>query len=260
MNTMTVNRPKQEVAQATAPAPRSDTVALMAIIERASADPSTNVDNLQKMWAMYEHAVERDLERDFNNAMATAQSELRQIAVDSANPQTRSRYASYGALDKAVRPIYSRHGLSLTFDTGDAPAEHVRVVAHVAKGGFSREYHIDMPADGKGAKGGDVMTRTHATGSAVTYGRRYLLSMIFNLAVGEGDDDGNAAADTNGHISPEQLAALRELITRTKAVEKKFLTYMGVEKLEDIKARFFQKGHDALVKFERTNTAKGTAR
>jgi hypothetical protein len=35
-----------------------------------------------------------------------------------------------------------------------------------------------------------VMTRTHATGSAYSYGKRYLLSGIFNLAVDD-DDDGN---------------------------------------------------------------------
>jgi len=50
-----------------------------------------------------------------------------------------------------------------------------------------------MPADGKGAKGGDVMTKTHAAGSAMSYGMRYLLKMIFNVAIGENDDDGNGA-------------------------------------------------------------------
>jgi hypothetical protein len=36
------------------------------------------------------------------------------------------------------------------------------------------------------------MTRTHATGSAFSYGKRYLLIGMFNLAIGD-DDDGNAA-------------------------------------------------------------------
>jgi hypothetical protein len=35
------------------------------------------------------------------------------------------------------------------------------------------------------------MTKTHATGAATSYGMRYLLKMIFNVAVGEDDDDGN---------------------------------------------------------------------
>ena len=50
-----------------------------------------------------------------------------------------------------------------------------------------------MPSDGKGAKGGDVMTKTHATGAAMSYGMRYLLKFIFNVAVGEDDTDGNGA-------------------------------------------------------------------
>jgi hypothetical protein len=38
------------------------------------------------------------------------------------------------------------------------------------------------------------MTRTHATGSALTYGKRYLLIAMFNLSIADdADDDGNAA-------------------------------------------------------------------
>lgn len=65
-------------------------------------------------------------------------------------------------------------------------------VSHTA--GHTRTYQCDMPADGKGAKGNDVMTKTHAAGSAASYGMRYLLKMIFNIAIGEDEDDGNAAS------------------------------------------------------------------
>jgi hypothetical protein len=64
------------------------------------------------------------------------------------------------------------------------------MLGHVS--GATRRYQIDMPIDTKGARGGDVMTRTHATGSAFSYGKRYLLIGMFNLAIGD-DDDGNAA-------------------------------------------------------------------
>ena len=76
-----------------------------------------------------------------------------------------------------------------------------------------------MPADGKGAKGGDVMTKTHATGSATSYGMRYLLKMIFNVAVGtEKDDDGNAASNTKPteRITAKQLADLNALLQKTE--------------------------------------------
>ncbi|MGN6282127.1 ERF family protein, partial [Frateuria sp.] len=107
-----------------------------------------------------------------------------------------SKYATYGKLDKALRPVYTDHGFALSFDTGpDAPADCVRVLCYVShRNGHSRTYHVDMPSDGKGAKGGDVMTKTHAVGAGMSYGMRYLLKMIFNVAVGEDDDDGNYGA------------------------------------------------------------------
>jgi hypothetical protein len=107
--------------------------------------------------------------------------------------------------DRALRPIYTKHGFSLSFDTADgAPADHVRVVCRSRTATATSEPpHLDMPADGKGAKGGDVMTKTHAIGAAVTYGKRYLLGMIFNIAVGE-DDDGNAGP---GASSPRRPSA-----------------------------------------------------
>lgn len=165
------------------------------MFERLAKDPNTSVEKIERLMALWERMEARRAESEFNGAMSSAQKAMRPVSADAANPQTRSRYASYGALDRAIRPIYTQHGFGLSFDTADGgPPDHVRVVCHVTHGGgHSRLYHIDMPADGKGAKGGDVMTKTHAAGSAVTYGMRYLLKMIFNVAVGEDDDDGNRA-------------------------------------------------------------------
>lgn len=164
------------------------------IIERAARDPNVDIDKMERLINMQERERARQAELEFDNAMATAQAEMQPVRVDSYNPQTKSKYSSYAALDNAIRPIYARHGFSLSFDTSDGAApDHVRILCKVAhRGGHRERPRIDMPADGKGAKGGDVMTRTHAMGSAVSYGKRYLLGMIFNLATTK-DDDGNAA-------------------------------------------------------------------
>lgn len=153
------------------------------------------IDVIERLAALQEKAQDRDAEMQFNEAMNAVQAELGRIAPDLTNPQTHSRYASYAALDKKIRPIYTRHGFSLSFDSGDSPlADTVRVLCYVShKSGHTRKYTgPPMPADGKGAKGGDVMTKTHATGAAMSYGARYLLKYIFNIAVGEEDSDGNA--------------------------------------------------------------------
>lgn len=164
------------------------------LFERLARDPSVDVDKFERLMAMHERVTARLAEEAFNAAMSHAQTAMRPVAADADNPQTRSKYASYAALDRALRPLYTQHGFGLSFDTAEgAPDQWVRVLCYVTHaGGHARTYHVDMPADGKGAKGGDVMTRTHAVGAAMSYGMRYLLKMIFNVAVGEDDRDGNA--------------------------------------------------------------------
>jgi hypothetical protein len=179
----------QQIAPMT---PDDDSATVLSMISRAASDPAVDIDKLERLMAMRERMQARQSETEFNQAMNRAQGKMRRIATDSDNPQTRSKYASYAALDRVLRPLYVEEGFSLSFDNGDSPAETVRVLCHVSHaGGHTRTYHTDMPADGKGAKGGDVMTKTHASGSAMTYGMRYLLKMIFNVAIGEDDNDGN---------------------------------------------------------------------
>ena len=155
---------------------------LLAMISRAAHDPETDVEKLERLMMMYERIEAKRAETAFNDAMMMALSKVGRIAADAVNSQTRSNYATYAKLDRVLRPIYTECGFSLSFDTGpDAPPDHVRVICYVShKAGHSRTYHADLPADGKGAKGGDVMTKTHAFGSGVSYGMRYLLKMIFN--------------------------------------------------------------------------------
>lgn len=165
----------------------------LAMFERMASDPSVDVDKFERFMQMREREMARVAQEQFNAAMAAAQAEMRPVAADADNPQTRSKYASFAALDKALRPIYTKHGFAPSFDTTDSPLpDHVRILCYVSHiGGHSRTYRIDMPNDGKGAKGGDVMTKTHAQGAAMSYGTRYLHKMIWNVAVGEDDNDGN---------------------------------------------------------------------
>ena len=238
----------------TMPIPQqSETAAIMHMIERAARDPAVDITKLQQLLELRTKIEEREAARQFDEAMADAQSEMRPIAADAPNKQTNSKYASYAALDRALRPIYSKHRFGVSFNTGkDAPEGYVRVLAAVTHGAHTREYHIDMPADGKGAKGGDVMTKTHATGSAVTYGRRYLLTMIFNIAVG--DDDGNSAGGET--ITEAQAKELEKLITDTGGDVAKFCEFAHVDHLADISVAKFDAAKTAINNAARARAAK----
>jgi ERF superfamily len=218
---------------------------LMEIIAKAARDPSVDVDKMERLLLMQERVQARDAESQFNVAMAKAQSEMRPVSADADNLQTKSRYASYAQLDRALRPIYAANGFALSFDEGESPkAEHVRIlcyVSHVA--GHTRTYHRDMPADGKGAKGGDVMTKTHAAGAAGSYGARYLLKGIFNVAVGEDDNDGNDVAE---YIDERQIKTINDMIGEHDLDTQKFCNYMGVPNVPALLARDYRAAIEAI--------------
>lgn len=222
-----------------------DSAGIIAVISRAAADPATDVNKLERLMAMYERIEARRGEQAFNEAMNEAQTEIRPIATDASNPNTKSKYASYPALDRALRPIYTKHGFALSFDTGDSATDMVKVLCYVShRGGHSRTYHADMPADGKGAKGGDVMTKTHAAGSAMSYGQRYLLKLIFNIAVG--DDDGNAASDTAEKVNEEEIAKILDLIDRSNSDIEKWCKYMKIESVAALPKKDFGRALESL--------------
>lgn len=225
---------------------------LMQVISRAASDPSVDIDKMERLLAMHERMTARQAEAEFNKAMEACQAEMRPISTDATNPQTRSKYATYGKLDRALRPIYTRHGFSLSFSDGDTTKpDHVRVLCLVRhSGGYKETHYKDMPADGKGAKGGDVMTKTHAAGAAQQYGMRYLLKGIFNVAIGEDDRDGNDPSEPT--LNEKQVADLEALITEVNADKARFLKHLKVSSLHQILA----KNYSAVVKMLEAKRAR----
>lgn len=214
------------------PAPTS----LLEVITRAAKDPEIDVGKMERLVELSRSIKRDEAEAAFNAAMSACQEAMRPISADATNPQTRSKYASYGKLDRVLRPIYTKHGFSLTFSDGETTKpEHVRVTALVRHSNGHKETHWkDMPADGKGAKGGDVMTKTHAAGAAQQYGMRYLLKGIFNVAIGEDDTDGNSPSDGVETLVQEQIDNIVALMTEVKADKAKFLHLWRVKELKDI--------------------------
>ncbi len=232
LNEQTIELQAQEVQHHPAPAvqqralapQQTEQSAILTVIARAASDPAVDVEKMERLLAMQERVLSRNAESAFNEAMRLAQSELGQVSTDAQNLQTKSKYATYAALDAAARPVYTRHGFSVSYDTGDgAPEGYMRVLAYVShSAGHTRTYRADIPSDGKGAKGGDVMTKTHAFGAGASYGQRYLLKLIFNIAIGEYDNDGNTA-----EVSSDQLlATAREMSLRGSAAFKAYLSML----------------------------------
>jgi len=212
----------------------------MAMIQRAFESAIANGAGLEvvdRILAQQHEMIAYQAKCEWNDALARCQAAMKHIARDAQSDKGKG-YASYAQLDKTLRPIYMQEGFSLSFNEEVQPnPDLVRVVCTVARGGHERIYTMDIPADGKGAKGGDVMTKTHAHGSAVTYGKRYLLNMIFNVAVGDKDDDGNSAAGLDIKTYAPLMEAIEGASTM-QAVTGAYIHALKAAKTEKEKAEF----------------------
>jgi hypothetical protein len=172
---------------------------ILEIISRVAMDPAADISKMERLLALYREIESLNAERAFNEALQAVQTEMPRILRDAYNEQTKSAYARLETINDALVPVYTRHGFSLSFSTGHTDmADHLLVTCRVShSAGHSRDYEYPSPIITAGIKGNTNMTRTHASGSALSYGRRYLTLLIFNatLTNDKQDDDGNGASE-----------------------------------------------------------------
>jgi hypothetical protein len=236
------------------PAVQGDSGALLSMIERAARDPAVDIAKMERLFEMHERIESRRAEQAFNAAMAAAQAELAPVVRNKKNSETHSTYADLRAVSDAIKPIITKHGFAPSYGTDVSPrADHERIICDLAhKDGYSRRYMADVPFDNKGPKGTVNKSNTHAFGSTLSYGRRYLTLMMFDVATK--DDDGNAAG--SGLISEAQYKELADLIRATGTDLDAFLQLGGVESLADIPAAQFN-GAKAKLLAKQAQMRKG---
>ena len=120
---------------------------------------------------------------DLTDAVCAAQLNMKVAEKDANNPFFKSNYSSYAAIHAACVPMLNAQGVLVSFTL-----EGETVVTSFLKGQEAMSCVVPLLVDKKDMQG---------LGSAITYARRYGLQMLAGLAVAEGDDDGNAAAQTN---------------------------------------------------------------
>jgi len=221
-------------------------VMFMQVLEKAVLNPDVDIDKMERLLVVQERIIDKRSEQAFSVSMMEAQKDMPIVCRDKENTQTHSRYSSYEGILKAGKPVYTSQGFSLMFYETDAPNEEdVRVcvdVMHVD--GHTKKLHVDVPLDNTGMQGSVNKTKTHGKGSSFSYGRSYLMRMIFNIATGD-DDDGNAAggAPVIPLITDEELTLLRKTLTDAGIDVERFETWIKraakVDSLEELNANGF---------------------
>jgi hypothetical protein len=165
-------------------------------------------------------------------ALAAFQAEVKNPANTADNPFFKSKYAPLQDILNLVRPLLSKHGLSiLQIPSGDGEKIIITTMLMHESGEWIESCPLVLKADKPTAQG---------AGSAITYGRRYALSAVLGIS-SEDDDDGNQASGND---------------KKTTTESKQKITKDSASKLNEIRNKLgqdetgFNKGLSVMLKRE----------
>ncbi|MDA1758151.1 ERF family protein [Bacillus cereus] len=196
-------------------------------------------------------------------------SEVNKIAKDADNPFFKNNYATLDTIIDEIRPILSKHGLSIMqIPSGDGQNVTLKTLLLHESGEWLESDELTMKP---------VKNDPQAVGSCITYARRYSLAAFLSLNTGE-DDDGNGATygkdkpkgnngqapnkpqgnSGNGKASEKQMKMIHAKIARVatltqtdkQMVEETLKNQVGFTSLSEISSQSASKAIQVLSGWE----------
>ena len=184
-----------------------DLAAMFQGMMELAKDPEVDPAKMAAMLDMQERMIDREALSQYKTAMHKAREAMPVItkegAIKNKNGQVQSKYATYEAIDRVVRPLVQPLGLSYGFDISEGEQGRVLITCIVSHTGGHEERFGPMPlaVDTTGAK-----NATQGAGSAASYGQRYTLCLAFNIVTSGQDTDGV----TRQPVAGDGMADLKE--------------------------------------------------
>jgi len=134
-----------------------------------------------------------EMPAEIAKALVSFQAKMKGLELDAQGQ--RSRYSSIGAMMTLVKSAARDSGLAITMPVcwSEGPGYHLRPILAHSSGVSWQPEEFAWPLIV------DDMTNSQKLGSAVSYGRRYLLQSLLGLATGIADTEFNE--DDDGEIN-----------------------------------------------------------
>src|ERR1022692_4304629 len=178
------------------------------LLERAM-EKGVDADQLGKLVALHQDWQDRKARMEYASAMHACQAEMPSVLRTKKGEN--SKYPPLEEVHSVVKPVYLAHGFSLSF--GELPAskpDYCNISCDVRHtGGHTERLTLEGGLDITGPKGAPTKTPIQGKGSTMSYLRRYLTLLIFNVTVENEDRDGMSQAQL---VGPDQIKLINELI------------------------------------------------
>ncbi len=228
----------------------SQTQDLQAFIMEAVLNPDFSVEKLERMIALQERQEASRRKDLFDAALIRVQAQIPRITkngmIDYSKagepPKKKIPYALLEDIDAVIRPIYQAEGFSVRWNNPiTAEGKMVRTVGTFTCCGHSETVEITTPPDQSGGK-----NACQATPSAISYGKRIVSTMFWNI-ITEGQDLDGARGKEQIVITQEQADDITTLLNDLDPkLLPKFCRVMGVEQIGHMKASQLDEAHKRI--------------
>lgn len=188
---------------------RAESLSIIQIAKECAMNPLVDAGKMREVIAMARDEQNRIDDRIFQLAKMEVQNAIPPIKRDSYNEHTKSKWAKLEKISAIADPIIRRNGFSLSYGSAECPLkDHYRITCDVTHTptGYTKPYWIDVGMDSVGAKGGGTKTLAQGSGSSVTYAKRFLKIMIFDINVVGEDFDGGRFTVEPKHVERTDAA------------------------------------------------------
>ena len=216
---------------------------MVSMIERVAMDPNVPVERLTALMDMRERQMNKEAEQVFNQAFSAAMADMPDVPRTGKNKHLGVKYSTLDDLIRATRPVLSRHGLSLNWQTA-ITGQEITVTAIVRHAqGHSIQTTLTGPRDN-----GKQMNALQGGGSTETYLKRYSGFAILGLSSGDEADDDGQKAEAVKVINADQYQTLQGLIEQAEADEAKMLHWLRADALGELTLKQFDTAVSMLRK------------
>lgn len=195
----------------------------LSVIQQMVTSGNFDVSVARELLEMQKDFMRHQAVINYNNDFALMSKEIPVIAK-SKKAHTTS-YAPLEDIVKVVQPILSKYGFSVSFTTNQDGLDAVTVNCSLQhKDGHSTSTSLMLPTKAVN----NSMNAMQAIGAAISYGKRYTICGILNIATAQDDDNNGFAVNAKTEsakrpVSDKQLATAIEQINNKERDLTEFL-------------------------------------
>lgn len=187
----------------------------LSVIQQMVTSGNFDVSVARELLEMQKDFMRHQAVINYNNDFALMSKEIPVIAK-SKKAHTTS-YAPLEDIVKVVQPILSKYGFSVSFTTNQDGLDAVTVNCSLQhKDGHSTSTSLMLPTKAVN----NSMNAMQAIGAAISYGKRYTICGILNIATAQ-DDDNNGFAVNAKTESAKRPVSDKQLTTAIEQINNK---------------------------------------